>query len=87
MTNSQTRFIAVSILIFAGAIASLSNALNVNIAFLPEELQDYVILHELAHTKVKNHSIKFWAELDKYTQGRAKDLSKKLRKHNMKLRA
>ena len=61
-------------------------SLNVNIAFLPEELQDYVLLHELVHTKVKNHSRKFWAELDKYTQGQAKELSKKLKKYWMILR-
>ena len=62
-------------------------SLNVNIAFLPEELQDYVILHELVHTKVKNHSRKFWAELDKYTKGPAKELSRKLKKYRMKLKA
>ena len=61
-------------------------SLNVNIAFLPEELQNYVLLHELVHTKVKNHSRKFWAELDKYTQGQAKELSKKLKKHRIRLR-
>jgi len=61
-------------------------SLNVNIAFLPEELQNYVLLHELVHTKVKNHSRKFWAELDKYTQSQAKELSKKLKKYRMKLR-
>ena len=61
-------------------------SLNVNIAFLPEELQDYVLLHELVHTKVKNHSRKFWAELDKYTEGRAKELSKNLKKYRIKLR-
>ena len=61
-------------------------SLNVNIAFLPEELQDYVLLHELVHTKVKNHSRKFWAELDKYTDGRAKEQSKELKKYNMKLK-
>ena len=60
--------------------------LNVNIAFLPEELQDYVLLHELVHTKVKNHSKIFWAELNKYTEGKAKELAKKLKKYNMKLR-
>ena len=58
----------------------------VNISFLPEELQDYVLLHELVHTKVKNHSRKFWAELDKYTQGQAKELSKKLKKYRIKMR-
>ncbi len=61
-------------------------SLNVNIAFLTEELRDYVLLHELVHTKVKNHSRKFWAELDKYTNGRAKELSKELKKYNMKLK-
>ena len=61
-------------------------SLNVNIAFLPEELQDYVLLHELVHTKVKNHSRKFWAELDKYTDSRAKEFAKKLKRYNMKLR-
>ena len=60
--------------------------LNVNIAFLPEELQDYILLHELVHTKVKNHSKNFWAELDKYTNGRAKETAKKLKKYNMKSR-
>jgi len=60
-------------------------SLNVNITFLPAELQDYVLLHELVHTKVKNHSRKFWAELDKYTEGQAKELSRKLKKYNMRL--
>ena len=32
---------------------------------LPEELMDYMILHELAHTQVKDHSNNFWAELDR----------------------
>ena len=61
-------------------------SLNVNIVFLPEELQNYVLLHELVHTKVKNHSRKFWAELDKYMQGQAKELSRKLKKHRIRLK-
>ncbi len=61
-------------------------SLNVNIAFLPEELQDYVLLHELVHTKVKNHSREFWAELDKYTVGQAKELSKELKQYRIRLR-
>jgi len=70
-----------------GSCSSKNNiSLNVNIVFLPEELQDYILLHELVHTKVKNHSKKFWTELDKYTNGRtAKELSKELKKYNMKL--
>jgi len=37
--------------------------LNVKLVRLPDELIDYVILHELVHTKIKNHSKDFWAEL------------------------
>ena len=33
--------------------------------YLPEHLQEYIMLHELAHTKIKNHSIIFWEELEK----------------------
>ena len=54
--------------------------LNINLVRLPEELRDYVILHELVHTQFKNHSKKFWAELDKVIGGNAKEFSKKLRK-------
>jgi predicted metal-dependent hydrolase len=60
--------------------------LNVNLVFLPEELQDYVLLHELVHTKVRNHSKNFWTELDKYTQCQSRELSKKLKQHRMRLR-
>ena len=54
--------------------------LNINLVRLPDELRDYVILHELVHTRFKNHSKKFWAELDKVMGRSAKEFSKKLRK-------
>ena len=48
-------------------------SLNVKLVALPPELSDYVILHELAHTRVHNHSRRFWQELDKYVgDGKAK---------------
>jgi len=52
--------------------------LNVKLVRLPDELMDYVILHELVHTRIKNHSGKFWAELDKLT-GDAKKLQARLK--------
>ncbi len=40
-------------------------SLNIILTRLPQELMDYVILHELVHTRVKNHSRQFWEEMDK----------------------
>ena len=56
--------------------------LNISLMRLDENLRDYVILHELVHTRIKNHSRNFWSELDKYTCGRAKELNKQLRKYH-----
>ena len=36
---------------------------NYKIIFLPERLQDYVIIHELIHLKYRNHSKEFWQQL------------------------
>ena len=50
-----------------GSCSAKNNiSLNMQLMNLPEELIDYVILHELVHTKVKNHSKTFWATLDQY---------------------
>ena len=51
---------------------------------MPDELVKYVILHELVHTKIHNHSKKFWGELDKHVlDGRG--MAKRLRKYGVGL--
>jgi predicted metal-dependent hydrolase len=60
--------------------------LNINIVFLPPALQDYILLHELAHLKVKNHSKAFWSLLDSLCGCRAKTLARQLRHHDIKLK-
>jgi len=56
--------------------------LNVNLLRLPEELRDYVILHELVHTRHKNHSRAFWRELDRIV-GSGKRLQRQLRVYRL----
>ena len=48
--------------------ASHSGNISINWKLLlaPEEIVDYVILHELAHLKHMNHSRKFWDYLSRY---------------------
>jgi predicted metal-dependent hydrolase len=62
-----------------GSCSSNNNiSLNANLIFLDDELIDYVIIHELVHTKIKNHSNRFWNLLESTLPG-ALILDKKLR--------
>ena len=56
--------------------------LNINLARLPDELIDYTILHELVHTRIKNHSQRFWDQMDKLV-GNAKKLDSKLNEYKV----
>ena len=40
--------------------------INIDAIKLPYSLIDYLIVHELVHTRIKSHSKEFWAELSKH---------------------
>ena len=70
--NQQTRW---------GSCSSKDNiSLNMKLLHLPEELIDYILLHELVHTRVKNHSKDFWNELETIVPN-ARMMDNKLREY------
>ncbi len=72
--NAQTRW---------GSCAHNNNiSLNIHLMRLPEHLSDYVILHELCHTREKNHGPKFKALLNQVTGG-AKQLESEIKKYRI----
>lgn len=66
-----------------GSCSRVNNInLSIHLMTLPDHLIDYVILHELVHTRIKNHGPKFWKQLDKITDG-AKRLDKELKNYRI----
>ena len=66
-----------------GSCSSRNNiSINILIGHLPKRLQDYVIIHELMHTKIKNHSKHFWTELGKIVDD-LKELRRELKEDYM----
>ena len=65
---------------------SFDNNINLSLHLMriSNELIDYVILHELVHTKVKNHSSKFWQTLEKHCPN-SKILDKELKKYSLRI--
>lgn len=53
--------------------------LSGNLVFLPKELIEYIICHELAHLTHMNHSPQFHTLVNQYTNGQEQALEKKLR--------
>lgn len=70
LRNQKTRF---------GSCSFRNNInLNINLMNYDFDVIDYVLIHELCHTRIKNHSAKFWAEVEKYCPD-YKNLRKKLK--------
>jgi predicted metal-dependent hydrolase len=58
--------------------------LNALLVVLPADLADYVILHELVHTRVRGHGRAFWSELERL-QPDARDRQARLREYALAL--
>ena len=67
-----------------GSCSSLGNInLNLRLVTLPQELQDYVMLHELCHLKYLNHGREFHALLESVCP-RHRELAKQVKQYKIK---
>ena len=66
-----------------GSCSSKNNiSLNLQMMKLPVKLIDYILLHELVHTEIKNHGPKFWERLNQITDGKARELAREVKKYS-----
>ncbi|MBN1925373.1 MAG: M48 family metallopeptidase [Prolixibacteraceae bacterium] len=69
-----------------GSCSSAGNInLNLHLMRLPDHLIDYLILHELAHTKEMNHGRGFKKLMNELTNGQAKQLEKEMKEKSRTL--
>jgi len=65
-----------------GSCSSQNNInLNIQLMRFPQKYIDYIIMHELLHTKIKNHGSGFWKELNLICP-EAKQLARTIRRAN-----
>ncbi len=65
-----------------GSCSATNNiSLSLHLMRLPNDLINYVIMHELTHTIVKNHSKEFWSSLELFCK-KAKEYDKLLNKYD-----
>ena len=62
---------------------SQSINLSLYLLLLPSYLIDYVILHELCHTKEMNHGVNFWIWMDRVTINKSKEYRNELKKFHI----
>ena len=66
---------------------SCSRAQSINLSLylmlLPADLIDYVILHELCHTKEMNHGVNFWRWVNRVTNDKSDELRVEMKKYHL----
>lgn len=66
-----------------GSCSSLGNInLNLRLVTLPQELQDYIMLHELCHLKYLNHGQEFHALLESVCPGH-RELARRMKQYKI----